>query len=60
MEEGAAKGLPPHYSICPSQLKYQIKKFWLKASVLYEQLLSSFPDATLCPMCKSMLMIFVF
>ena len=47
-------GLPSHYSICPSQLMYQIKIFWLKASVLYEQLLSSVhmrhvvPYATVC------------
>ena len=30
-------GLPSHYSICPSQLKYQMKKKLIKASVLYEQ-----------------------
>ena len=47
MEEGAIKGLASHYSICPSQLNYQMKHFWLKASVLYEQLSSSVPDATL-------------
>ena len=47
-------GLPSHYSICPSQLMYQIKNFWLKANVLYEQLLSSVhmrhvvPYATVC------------
>ena len=48
MEKSAIKGLPSHYSICPSQLKYQMKKFWLKASVLYEQLLSSVPYALVC------------
>ena len=37
MEDTAIMGLPSDYSICPSQLKYQIK-FWLKANVLYEQL----------------------
>ena len=37
--------LPSHTSICPSQLKYQMKFFWLKASVLYEQLLNSVPYA---------------
>ena len=47
MEDSAIVGLPSHYSICPSKLMYQIKKFWLKASVLYEQLLSSFPCTTL-------------
>ena len=41
-------GVPSHYIICPSQLMYQIKYFWLKASVLYEQLLSSVPYATVC------------
>ena len=48
IEESVIKGLTSHYSICPSQLKYQIKKIWLKTSVLYEQLLSSAPYATLC------------
>ena len=48
MEESAIIGLPSYYSICPSQFMYQIKKFWLKASVLYEQLLSSVPYATIC------------
>ena len=33
MEETAIKGLPAHYSVCPSQMKYQMKSFWLKASV---------------------------
>ena len=41
-------GVPSHYIICPSQLMYQIKYFWLKASVLYEQLLSSVPYAAVC------------
>ena len=40
MEEKAIIGLPSHYSICPTQLMYQMKKFWLKASILYKQLLS--------------------
>ena len=48
MEERAIKGLPSHYNICLSQLKYQMKNFWLKASVLYGQLLSSAPYAALC------------
>ena len=33
MEESAIKALPSHYSICPSQLKYQMKKFCLKADM---------------------------
>ena len=41
MEENGIMGFPSHYSICPSQLKYKMKKFWLKASELYEQLLNS-------------------
>ena len=40
-------GLSSPYSICPSLLKYQMKKFWLMASVLFEQLLSV-PYATVC------------
>ena len=56
MEEGAIMGLPSHYSICPSQLMYQINIFWLKASVLYEQLLGSVLYATLCPMRNNMFM----
>ena len=32
--------------ICVSQLKYQMKKYWLNANVLYEQLLSSVPYAS--------------
>ena len=57
MEESAIKGLPCHCSICPSQLKYQMKNFWLKASVLYEQLLSSAPYVTLCPIRNGMFMV---
>ena len=53
-------GLPSHYSTCPTQLMYQIKKIWHKASVLYEQLLSSVPYATLCPISNSMFMFFVY
>ena len=49
MEKSAIKGLPSHYSICLSQLKYQMENFWLKLSVLYDELLSSVPCATLCP-----------
>ena len=60
MEESAIMGLPSHYSICPSQMKYQIKQFWFKASVLYEQLLSSVPYATLCIICNSVFMFFVY
>ena len=48
MEESAVVGLTSHYRTCPSQLKYQMKKIWLKASVLYEQLLSSVSYATVC------------
>ena len=47
--------LPYHYSQCPSRLKYQMKKLWLKASVLYEQLLSSVPYVTLFRICNGML-----
>ena len=32
----------PTISLSPSQLMYQIKKFWVKASALYEQLLTLF------------------
>ena len=32
--DSASMGLPSHYSICPSQLKYQMKNFWLKASCM--------------------------
>ena len=46
-------GLPSHYSLCPSQLKHQMKTFWLKASVLYEQLLSSVLYTTTCPATQS-------
>ena len=60
MKESAIEGLPSHYSICPSQLTYQMKMFWLKARVLYEQLLSSAPYEILCPICNSMSMIFVY
>ena len=35
IEESAIKGFPSRYSIYSSQLKYQMKKVWLKASVLY-------------------------
>ena len=31
MQESAIKGRHTHYSICPSQLKYQMKRFWFKA-----------------------------
>ena len=41
MLKNAIMGLPSHYSICPFQLKYQMKNFWLKTSVLNEQLLGS-------------------
>ena len=53
--ESAIMGLPCHYSICPSHLKYQMKKFWLKASVVYEQLISNVPCATICPIRNGML-----
>ena len=56
MEESAIMGLPSHDSIRPSQFKYQMKKMWLKASVLYEQLLSSVPYTPLCPIHNSMFM----
>ena len=60
MEESAIMGLPYHYSIFPSQLQYQIKIFWPKAIVLYEQLLIKVPHATLCPIRNSMIMFFVY
>ena len=53
-------GIPSHYSIYPSQFKYQMKIFWLKASALYEQLLSSVPYATLCPIRNGMFIFFVY
>ena len=46
-------------NICHSQLKYQMKNFWLKASVLYEQLLSRVLYTTFCPIGNSMFVIFV-
>ena len=42
-------GLSFNYSICSSQMKYKTKNFWLKASVLYEQLLSSVPALDFVP-----------
>ena len=36
------------------------ENFWLKASVLYEQLLSSVPYTTLCPIHNDMFMFFVY
>ena len=48
IEEIAIKGLPSGSSICHSQLKYQMKISWLKKNVLYEQLLSIVPYATVC------------
>ena len=59
MEENTIMGLLSHYRICASQLKYQMRKYWLKANVLHEQLLSSVPYTTLCPIRNSMLMFFV-
>ena len=60
MEECAIMGLPSHYSICPSQLMYQTKKFWPTANVLYEQLLSSVPYTTLCLIRNGVFMFFVY
>ena len=60
MQESAIMGLPSHYSVCPSQLKYQMKKFWLKASVLYKLLLSSVPYTTLHLIHNSMFIFFVY
>ena len=60
MEMSAVKELPFDYSICLSQLKHQIKSFWLKASMLHEQLLSNVPYATLCPIRNDMFMIFAY
>ena len=53
-------GLPSHHSISASQLKYQIKKYWPKVSVLYEQLLSSVSYTRLSPIYNSMFMFFVY
>ena len=47
MKESVIMGLPSHYSTCPSQSKYQIKYFWLKAGGWHKQLLNSVPYATL-------------
>ena len=58
MEETAIKGFPSHYSICFYQLKSQMKNIWLKANVLYQQLLSSV--ATFCPIRNAVFMIFVY
>ena len=44
----------------PPHLKYQMKKCWLKVNILYEQLLTSVPYATLCPICNSMFTFFVY
>ena len=59
-EESAFMGLPSHYSIHFPHLKYQMKTFWSKASVMYEQLLSSVPYAMLCPIHNTMFMFFVY
>ena len=53
-------GLPSHYSICSSQLKYQMNKILFNASVLLEQLLSSVPYATLCAIPNGTFMSFVY
>ena len=60
IEDSAIMGLPSHYNICPSQLKYQMKKSWLKAIMLYQQLLSSVSYATFCPIYNSMFMFYVY
>ena len=59
-EESAFMGLPSHHSICPSQLKYQMKKLWLKESVLYDQLFSSFSYATLFTIRNGIFMLFAY
>ena len=51
MEESAIERLPSHYSICVAYGTSQL---------LYEQLLSSVPYATLCPIRKGMFIIFVY
>ena len=56
--ESVTKGVPFHNSICPSHLNYKMKHFWLKASVLYKQLSSSVPYATVCPIRNGVFMIF--
>ena len=37
------------WDICPPQLKHQMKKFWLKTSVLYDELLSIVPTQHFVP-----------
>ena len=60
MKEGVIMGIPSNYSTCPSQSKYQIKHFWLKAGGLHKQLLNSVPYATLYPIHNGMFMFFVY
>ena len=60
MEESGNKELPSHYSICPSQLKYQIKKFSLKVNVLFKQLLRSVTYAALFFIRKGIFMTFAY
>ena len=60
MEDTAIIGLPSYYNICPSQWKYQMKKNWLKTSMLYEHLISSVPYATPCPIHNIMIMLSVY
>ena len=56
----AIMGLPSRYSMCPSQLKCQMKNFWLKLSVLFQELLSSVTYATSCPIRSGMVMFLVY
>ena len=60
MKEGAIMGLPSHSSIYSSQMKYQMKNFWLKADVLYEQLLISVPYAARRSVGNGMFIFFVY
>ena len=50
----------PIISYVPPSWSIKWKKHWLKASVLYEQLLSRVPYTTLCSICNSMFMLFVY
>ena len=59
IKESAIMGLPSIIAYVP-QFKYQMKIIWIRASALYEQLLSSAPYTTLCLICNCMIMLFVY
>ena len=58
MEEHAIMGHPSHYSIGPSQLKFQKKRCGLKASAFLNKY--SVPYATLCPIHNAIFMFWVY